>query len=673
MSKTIQPVIAELFQNGKPHGRSLDFTWRLVWRRRRPFLLLPVSATDVRVSLALYSAQRKRAKIWRAVLPLVFNTPAAAVFQRVHFQADESSEVVGFLSEQSGVPVDQLQTPAIKFGGMEIQKSRLVLLACDQTRRPAKVIKLGLDAAGRAATEREADLLEKLPVNTLGCIRTTGRLTTPKISAFATAYFPGESPEDDAGMETLFHSWINPEPAGPIERLDSWHELETVVANADPGAWQALRPALAGKTVRSTLYHGDFAPWNIRAVNSQNLQAFDWERGSLHGIPAWDWFHFIVQTAILARRYSVERAAAEVEELLQSPRFEKYAAAAGISPIVKPLLLAYLLHHRWVIQPLEGRETTAKLQELLAARWGFMPPPQSLTVGKSNSVPAQACGDPPRFWADAVEQLKSAWAQLANVFWEPKLTAKIQPSLQARFLARWPTALFCCLWLAAVAGLHFFYLNHQMLLPFYAVPCLVAAWKMGRRWGTLFAAVTACIGPALTAMKDPDTYPTDLVCWNSAMRFLILQMCAFLTDRIHRQRDFFRRRPWQKRRPAKFAENWAVVLTSTLLFLVIAWGDFYTGPRVNFLPLYLFPAMLITLFLDLRWGTLVVLLGALNACAGEYVTKYNASVAQVFGWNLTMRFLILFLVILLLDQVRQENVLFTSRKQNGAANGTKPG
>jgi|GEM_PF-820807 len=669
MTKSIHPVIAELFLNEKPPGRPIDFEWRLIRRKQRPFLLLPVSAMDVRVSLELYSAQRRRAKIWRATLPLLFKTPAASIFQRVNFQADEGSETICFLSQQSEVPVDQLRAPAIKFGGMELQKSRLVLLVCDQTNRPVKVIKLGLDPEGRAATEREADLLEKLPANTIGCIRTTGRLTTPKMSAFATAYFPGDSPNDDAGMETLFHSWINPGPAVPIESLDSWCELESEVARADPDAWQVLRTALAAQTVRSTLHHGDFAPWNIRAVNSQNLQAFDWERGNFKGIPGWDWFHFIVQTSILARRHSVERVAAEVEELLQSPRFEKYAAAAGISHLVKPLMLAYLLHHRWVVKPLEGGKTTAALHELLAARWQFNPRPQISTAGKTDpSQPPQPTAAQPGLWADACQQLKSAWSQLANVFWEPTLTANIQPPLSARFLANWPMALFGCLWLAALAGTHYFFLNHQQLLSFYVFPCLLATWKMGRRWGTLFVVVAAFLGPVVTAIKDPASQPVDLVCWNSAMRFVILQMCVFLTDRIHRQKDFFRRLLVRNRRPVKLAENWAVVLASGLWFLIIAWGDFYTGPRVIFLPLYLFPAMLITLFLNLRCGTLVVLLGAFNASAVEYLTKYNANAAQVFGWNFAMRFLILFLVIWLLDRLRQENVLFYSRKKNDRLN-----
>jgi hypothetical protein len=91
---------------------------------------------------------------------------------------------------------------------------------------------------------------------------------------------------------------------------------------------------------------------------------------------------------------------------------------------------------------------------------------------------------------------------------------------------------------------------------------------------------------------------------------------------------------------------------------------------VNFLPLYLFPAMLVTLFLNLHWGALVVVLAALTGSADEYLGKLNPSLAEAFGWNFIMRFVILFLVILLLDRLSHENVLFTSGKQNG---GFKPG
>ena len=657
MPKSIQPIIEELFASGQPGGRRLDFSWRLIRRKHRPFLLLPVSATDMNVSLELYSAQRRRAKIWRALLPLALRTPGATLFEKINFQPPISSELIRFLAEQSAVPLENFQAPAIKFGGLELQKSRLVLLLCDQTRRPVKVVKLGLNAEGRATTEREADLLATLPADKLGCIRMTGRLTTEKLSAFATAYYPGQSPEDDAGLETLFHSWLNTGAPTAIEQLAAWRDLETSLATAAPEAWAVLRPALAGRTIRTTLYHGDFAPWNIRAINSQNLQAFDWERGHLHGIPGWDWFHFIVQTSALARRHSVERVAAEVEQLLQSPRFEQYAAAAGISAMVKPLLLAYLLHHRWVVKPLEGGQLVMDLHELLSLRWQLNPRPQI-------SAPARPSAAHPGLWADAVQQMKSAWSQLANVFWEPTLTAEIQPPLAKQFFANWPVALLACLWVAAVATVQYRYVTTQMLLPIYSLPCLLVTWKMGRRWGMLFALLDGAVAPLVMAAKDPNFRQADLVCWNAVMRFIVMQMCVFFTDRIHRQKDFVRQLTQTKRRPAKFGENWAVILISAVLFFIVAAGDYFTGPRMLFLPIYLVPAMLITLFLNLRWGMLVVLLASLFASADEYL-RLNSNIPQVFGWNFTMRFTISFLLILLLDRLRHENVLFASRKQNG--------
>ncbi len=198
--------------------------------------------------------------------------------------------------------------------------SRLVLLVCDEGGRPARVIKVGLNLKGRAATDKEADFLAQLPPGRLGGIHLTGRLSTQTLSAFSMEYFHGTSPNDDAGLEHLFHDWLNKDEAVPLESLTLWRELSAAIGNSHRDAWWEINSALVGKTIHTTLYHGDFTPWNVRVINSRNLQAFDWERGDRHGIPGWDWFHFTVQTAILARRHSAERAAAEVEALIYSKR-----------------------------------------------------------------------------------------------------------------------------------------------------------------------------------------------------------------------------------------------------------------------------------------------------------------------------------------------------------------
>jgi len=656
MALTTQTLLARLFSNAKPSGPAPVFSWRLIRRQRRPFLLLPESAPSHQVSLTIYSAQRRRAKVWRALLPLLLRTPLARIFQRIQLPVNAQCDLVRFLAGQAGMPASELAAPAIKFGGLNSQKSRLVLLVCDASNRPLKVIKVGLDAVGRAATDYEAGLLAQLPPGLIGCTRVTGRLVTPDISAFATDFFPGASPENDVGMEILFHSWINAGPAVPVEKLAVWQELETDVARIAPAKWAVLRAALAGQNLRSTLYHGDFAPWNIRVVNSQNLQAFDWERGNLQGLPAWDWFHFVVQTSILARRHSIQRVAAEVEELLASPRFEKYLVATGIQSFVKPLLLAYLLHHRWVVKPLDGWVQMEQLYELLAERWNLAPR-KSASERPRSEIPTG-------FWADAGWQLQAAWSQLANVFWEPTLTATNSPPLLPQLKSAWPLVTMASFWVAAVAGVQFL-TNHLLLLPLYAAPALLATRKINRGWGTVFALPGALLGPVVATVKDPEHQTVDRFCWNTLMRFIILQLCVFLWDRSHQPEGFFRH--LHRRRPADFAKHWAIILLSCGLLFVIAWGDLYTGPRINFLPLYLIPAALLTLFLNLRSGMLVALGGALVACLDEYSSQYNTNVWEVFGWNFPMRFLMLFTILYLLDRVRVESVLFTPWKPNGVA------
>jgi hypothetical protein len=73
--------------------------------------------------------------------------------------------------------------------------------------------------------------------------------------------------------------------------------------------------------------------------------------------------------------------------------------------------------------------------------------------------------------------------------------------------------------------------------------------------------------------------------------------------------------------------------------------------------------------LNLRWGIVMALLGALASSIDEYTAKFNTNAFEVFGWNLPMRCLTLYVVILLLDRLRHESVLFTPRKGNGNSNG----
>ncbi len=662
MAKSIQPLLEMLFRAEQPSGNRLTFHWRLIRRHGRPLLLAPENSMDLRLSLELYSAQRRRAKIWRGALPKILRSPAASLFQRVTFQADMGSEIVRFLAAQSGVPAKQLRAPAIKFGGVGEKKMRLALLVCDQTDRPAKVIKVGLNPLGRAATEREADLLAQLPAEVIGCIRMSGRLATEKLSAFATPFFPGESPENDAGLEILFHSWLNPGAPMPVEKFDSWRELEAAAGPDQPEKMRALRSALAGREIRSALYHGDFTPWNLRAINVLNLQAYDWERGFLRGFPGWDWFHFIVQTSILVKRHSPERVAAELDQLIQSPRFQKYAQAAGIENIIEPLLLAYLLHQKHVVQPLEGGEVGSQLFDLLWTQWQLEKSPETAPQ-PNGKIPPLAVPLPVARQNGTKAQIKSAFTNLANLFWEPTLTAQFHPPFTAQLRKHWKAMLVSLVWIIGIANLELLTNPHLMFQPFYLVPCIFLALKTDRRLATLAAQAGAIGGPMLFYYARPDFTSFNVVCWNIVMRMVVFQLVVVLFDRFGRQSVL--RRPQNSlagQTPiGAVAGNWPVILLTIFYFALVIGFDVLTGTQTLLTPFYMVPCIVLTLAMNWRWGTVAAVIAAI---LGPLFQRDDPGY-QPLGielWNTLMRLAIYLMVVVLLERVRRENILYTNQK-----------
>jgi hypothetical protein len=254
-----------------------------------------------------------------------------------------------------------------------------------------------------------------------------------------------------------------------------------------------------------------------------------------------------------------------------------------------------------------------------------------------------------------------ALTQLANVFWEPTLTADVRISALDQLRTYWFLVPFCAAWSVGATLAQYFFTQHVLLLPIFAVPCLLAGWRIGRGWGTFFAWLAAVAGPLVVILREPSSATLAETFWNILMRFITLQMMVFLADRIHRHEDFFDELTAPRRRRADFRRHWAIFVFSIICFVVIAAGDLWTGPRLSFLPFYLVPAILVTLFLNLGWGAFTALLGAFVTSWDEYESHFENSLVKSFGWNFPMRFLMLFAVVALLNRLRHDNVLFGSR------------
>jgi hypothetical protein len=85
----------------------------------------------------------------------------------------------------------------------------------------------------------------------------------------------------------------------------------------------------------SAVVHGDFAPWNVR-MDRGRLRAFDWEYGSVDGLPHLDALHHELQVGRLLDRWSPDEMTAELRRYAA----RDLGAGAGAALTIARLYLA---------------------------------------------------------------------------------------------------------------------------------------------------------------------------------------------------------------------------------------------------------------------------------------------------------------------------------------------
>jgi hypothetical protein len=194
-----------------------------------------------------------------------------------------------------------------------------------------------------------------------------GLFETRSARAFALDFHAGSSPATDSSKKIgeLLSAWLATDRPVTLGELGAWRRL--VAAGSESPLPGALAP-LAAARVHPALTHGDFAPWNVKVSRGQ-WTVLDWERGELAGVPGWDWFHFVMQPAVLVRRERTDVLLARFEHLLTSVEFLHYARRAGIGENGRALALAYLAYCTRVTRQTEGRDQIQALERAAAARW----------------------------------------------------------------------------------------------------------------------------------------------------------------------------------------------------------------------------------------------------------------------------------------------------------------
>ena len=359
----------ELFAASAGAGGEVRIQMRAVSKGGRPFLLVPCQPRAAAVSLSLYPAQTPRARLARTLLVWLMKAGMPLGAARISFTLSPGDAFARFLSSLAGVPLPGLPTFGILAGNPASDGQRFLLLVFDAGQMPVAVVKAGVSERAKSLIEKEQRFLTALPPDTSCIPRLRSSFQSPGLRAFALDFFAGDSPKarDTATLPALLASWVNPQRTLALSATPDWARLERAASANE--LFAPLVPQLRGRSIHPAIQHGDFAPWNIKVSPTGAWMVLDWERGELAGIPAWDWFHYVVQPAILVEHLPALRLVQRVETVLGSEVFKAYAARAGIRGFERELCLAYLLHQVEVIKPSEGLAAARDLLRTLAVRW----------------------------------------------------------------------------------------------------------------------------------------------------------------------------------------------------------------------------------------------------------------------------------------------------------------
>ncbi len=336
---------------------------RVLFKRGQPWLLLPATPRLARQALTIYPAQSLKARLAKAALGCSLQLGLFPGTQPVSLRLSPRSPFVEFLQTTAGTK--NVPLLAALAGNPAAPGQRQVFLLFDDAGASQAVVKTGRGGPAAELIRAEVTALRSLPAGTPGAPQVRAEFARYDLRAFALDFCAGDSPSaaDIVAPQQLLTAWLQPQREARVMELPAMMRLASVGAN-DP--WFA---PLRAEVVRPAVMHGDFAPWNVKvSPRDGSWTALDWERGEREGVPAWDWFHFVIQPALLVHRLAPETIADRLRTFLASAPFQTYATAARITGLENALLAAYLAHAARVIRPSEGLAGTEQLLAIITRK-----------------------------------------------------------------------------------------------------------------------------------------------------------------------------------------------------------------------------------------------------------------------------------------------------------------
>jgi glycosyltransferase involved in cell wall biosynthesis len=330
------------------HGSLGQREFHLLRRHGHDLLAVPAALRFSHDALALYLPQTAKARAAKAVFKTLLRSPLASILPSRHVTISRGPMTEFLCSLADG----ELPEFAVLLGNPAEPGRRFVIGVFANTGECRKVVKCAIDPTGRELIGAEREVLSKLQGKFPGVPEVLASTDVQDLKAIAMAFFPepGDAMTRPERID-LARQWIWSDQAVPLTSLPAW---QAAIRLKLPGSESIVRPAV---------FHGDFAPWNLRRQGRAWI-VIDWEKAGTHGPPLWDLLHYEVQTAILVDRLSARGVLQRVDDLIADPATRAYLEECRAEKIIQVLLDGYLLHADKHYPPIRGRETLDELINL---------------------------------------------------------------------------------------------------------------------------------------------------------------------------------------------------------------------------------------------------------------------------------------------------------------------
>jgi len=339
------PVNWEALLGGGPRNESNSRVFYLLKREGHELLAIPANHRGSPDAVGLYLPQTWKARLAKTIFRLALAGPLAGLLpsRPVDWRKADFTDFLCSLSDNH--PPDF----CVLSGNPAEPGRRFLFGLLDKHGRCHHVVKCAVDPVGRELIEQEAAVLGSLGNKLPGIPGVQAALSTDDCSAFAMDFFPApDLVPSRSERVALVRQWIS---KGPPKNFSALQPAEKPASPDVTGSDLMIKPVV---------FHGDFAPWNIRQ-DGTDWMVIDWEKARLLGPPLWDLLHYEIHEEILVNRSSVRKVRMRIRNLIQDPCVRSYLRDCGAAEHADILLQGYLSHLDRIYPAIRGRRTVDQL------------------------------------------------------------------------------------------------------------------------------------------------------------------------------------------------------------------------------------------------------------------------------------------------------------------------